>query len=123
MDEKQYKIDKMVETLVDLASTEVEKAKSRGYFSKDFAEACCEVVKVANQMESGGMGTYGNRRNDYPGYGGYGNYGTGREGYGNYEEHEGMGREGYGNTRGGYGADRNRGRGNDGYGRSGERYD
>lgn len=119
MDEKQYKIDKMVQTLVDLASTEVEKAKARGYFSKDFAEACCEVVKVANEMEQGGMGKYGNRRNDYPGYGGYGNYETGRDGYGNYEEHEGTGREGYGNTRGGYGA---RGR-NEGYGRNGERYD
>jgi hypothetical protein len=118
MDEKQYKIDKMVNTLVDLASTEVEKAKQRGYFSKDFAEACCEVVKVANEMEQGGTGTYGNRRNDYPGYGGYGN--TGRDGYGNttrggyghYDEYE----QGTGE---GYGAD---GRKGERYGRSGERY-
>ena len=121
MDEKQYKIDKMVNTLVDLASMEVEKAKAKGYFSKDFAEACCEVVKVANQMQEGGIGgygTYGNRRNDYPGYGGYGND---RGGYGHYDEAEhGIGNEGYGNDRGGYGADRSRQ--GERYGRNGERY-
>ena len=119
MEDKQYQVDKMLETLIDLASDEVNKAKQRGYFGKDFVEAAGIVISLANEKQgTGGYGTYGNRRNDYPGYGGYGNYGRGnaeygREGgYGHYDdEHY---EEGTGASR--------RGRGNEGYGRSGERY-
>lgn len=41
------KVDKMLTTLVDLANTEIEKANQRGYFSKDFAEACGIVISLA----------------------------------------------------------------------------
>lgn len=40
-------VDKMLEDLVQLASTETTKAKQRGYFSKDFAEACGIVISLA----------------------------------------------------------------------------
>lgn len=130
MEEKQYEVDKMLNTLIDLASTEVDKAKQRGYFGKDFVEAATMVIALAKNEEKGGQGgyggygTYGNRRNDYPGYGGYGNsrgYGDGRgygegRGYGNdggYGEHQ----EDYDEEYRGTGASRGR-RG----GRSGERY-
>lgn len=41
------KVDKMLSTLVDLASAETEKASQRGYFSKDFAEACGIIISLA----------------------------------------------------------------------------
>ena len=41
------KVDKMLKELVDLASNEAEKATARGYFSKDFAEACGIVISLA----------------------------------------------------------------------------
>ena len=41
------KVDQMLEDLVELASTEATKAKQRGYFSKDFAEACGIVISLA----------------------------------------------------------------------------
>lgn len=123
MDDKSYEVDKMLDTLIDMAKDEVDKAKQKGYFGKDIVEAATMVIALAKDKYSGGMGTYGNRRNDYPGYGGYGNYrsGYGNSGYGNYD------RNGYGNHEGyeqenyneGTGASRN---GRQGYGRSGERY-
>ena len=127
MEDKQFQVDKMLDTLIDLASDEVNKAKQRGYFGKDFVEAAGIVISLANEKKgTGGYGTYGNRRNDYPGYGGYGNYGRGNSGYG-------RGNTGYGND-GGYGhydeeegygestSPSRRGRNNEGYGRNGERY-
>ena len=127
MEDKTYEVDKMLNTLIDLAKEEVDKAKQRGYFGKDIVEPATMVIALANEKYGmGGYGTYGNRRNDYPGYGaygrgnyGYGNYGYGNQGgygneggYGNHEEYE---QEGYGN---GTGASRRGER----YGRSGERY-
>jgi hypothetical protein len=121
MEDKSYEVDKMLNTLIDLAGTEVEKAKQRGYFGKDFVEAATMVIGLANDKYSGGMGrggygTYGNRRNDYPGYGNYRGYGDGRSGYGEnhggYGENEGYPEDGTGEY----------GRGRKGYGRSGERY-
>ena len=121
MKDRSYDVDNMLDTLIDLAKDEVDKAKQKGYFGKDIVEAATMVIALAKE---GGTGTYGNRRNDYPGYGGYGNYGRGNQGYGNqngygnesgyghYEEYE---QEGYGN---GTGASRRGER----YGRSGERY-
>lgn len=41
------KVDEMLKDLVDLASTETTKAKQRGYFSKDFAEACGVIISLA----------------------------------------------------------------------------
>ena len=41
------KADKILENLVELAHTESEKAKSRGFFSKDLAEACGLIVSLA----------------------------------------------------------------------------
>lgn len=41
------KVDKMLEDLVDLASEEATKAKARGYFSKDFAEALGIVISLS----------------------------------------------------------------------------
>ena len=123
MEDKQYQVDKMLDTLIDLASDEVNKAKQRGYFGKDFVEAAGIVISLANEKQgTGGYGTYGNRRNDYPGYGGYGRgnagYGRGNSGYGNDSGYGHYEEEGYGE---GTGASR-RGRGNEGYGRNGERY-
>lgn len=127
MEDKSYEVDKMLNTLIDLASAEVDKAKQRGYFGKDFVEAATMVIKVANDKQSGGMGnyggygTYGNRRNDYPGYGNYRGYGEGRgdgrgygesRGYGEHDEQSGYPEEGTGEY----------GRRGKGYGRSGERY-
>ena len=122
MEDKSYEVDKMLNTLIDMAGTEVEKAKSRGYFGKDFVEAATMVIALAKNDQMGGQGgygTYGNRRNDYPGYGGYGNsrgYGESR-GYGNdrgygehYEDYEDEEYRGTGASRGRRG------------GRSGERY-
>lgn len=104
MEDKSYELDKMLMTLVDLAKDEVDKAKQRGYFGKDIVEPATMVIALAKEnMGTGGYGTYGNRRNDYPGYG---NYGRGNYGRGNY--HSGYGAddyeedydEGSGNTRG-----------------------
>lgn len=129
MEDKQYQIDKMLETLIDLASNEVEKAKQRGYFGKDFVEAATMVIKVANDKQSGGTGnyggygTYGNRRNDYPGYGNYRGYGENR-GYGDgYGENRGNGRGHY-DEEGNYAEEGTGeyGRRGKGYGRTGERY-
>ena len=120
MEDKQYQVDKMLDTLIDLASDEVNKAKQRGYFGKDFVEAAGIVISLANEKQ--GTGGYGTPR----GYGnynrkGYGNYeGYGRDGYGGYDTHEGYGNnEGYEGT-----GEYSRGRGGKGerYGRSGERY-
>ena len=126
MEDKQFQVDKMLDTLIDLASDEVSKAKQRGYFGKDFVEAAGIVISLANEKKgTGGYGTYGNRRNDYPGHGGYGNYDRNHSGYG--RENTGYGNEGgYGHYddehyEEGTGASR-RGRGNEGYGRNGERY-
>lgn len=126
MDDKSYEVDKMLMTLVDLAKDEVDKAKQRGYFGKDIVEPATMVIALAKEnMGTGGYGTYGNRRNDYPGYGagygnsgsnggyGRGNYGTGNYGYGTHEE---FGNEEFGGT----GA--SRGRQGERYGRNGERY-
>lgn len=119
MEDKSYEVDKMLDTLIDLAGTEVEKAKQRGYFGKDFVEAATMVIALAKNEQMGGTGnyrgygTYGNRRNDYPGYGGYGadgGYGNDR-GYG--EHHEEYGEDEY------RGTGSPRGRRN---GRGGERY-
>lgn len=41
------KVDSMLEKLVDLASDETNKASQRGYFSKDFAEACGIIISLA----------------------------------------------------------------------------
>lgn len=41
------KVDKMLEDLIELSSTETTKARDRGYFSKDFAEACGIVISLA----------------------------------------------------------------------------
>lgn len=41
------KVDKMLQDLIDLASDETTKAKNRGYFSKEFAEACGIVISLA----------------------------------------------------------------------------
>lgn len=41
------KVDKMLENLVTLASNETEKAITRGYFSKDLAEACGVIISLA----------------------------------------------------------------------------
>jgi len=115
MEDKSYEVDKMLMTLVDLAKDEVDKAKQRGYFGKDIVEPATMVIALAKEnMGTGGYGTYGNRRNDYPGYGNYGrgNSGYGNQGYGHYEdEYE----EGTGNSR--------NVRRSGGYGRGGERYD
>lgn len=122
MEDKSYEVDKMLMTLVDLAKDEVDKAKQRGYFGKDIVEPATMVIALAKEnMGTGGYGTYGNRRNDYPGYGNYGrgNYGRGNsggygnQGYGHYEDE--YDEEGTGNSRGV--------RRSGGYGRSGERYD
>ncbi len=74
MEDKNYEIDKMLMTLIDLAKEEVDKAKQRGYFGKDIVEPAVKVIELAKCYGTGGYGTYGNGRNDYPGYGGYGNY-------------------------------------------------
>ena len=119
MEDKQYQVDKMLETLIDLASDEVNKAKQRGYFGKDFVEAAGIVISLANEKKgTGGYGTYGNRRNDYPGYGGYGNYRRGNSGYGNDGGYGHYDEESYGESTN---ASR-RNRSNEGYGRSEERY-
>lgn len=124
MDDKQYQVDKMLNTLVELASTETEKAKQRGYFGKDFVEAAGIVISLVNDKQ--GMGGYGASRSyGNTGYGnsGYGNSEYGRGGYGGYDTHEG-----YGNTEryegtGEYERERGgRGRQGERYGRSGERY-
>lgn len=134
MEDKSYEVDKMLNTLIDLAGTEVEKAKSRGYFGKDFVEAATMVIALAKNDQMGGKGEYrggrgyggyGNRRNDYPGYG---EYGSGR-GYGNdggYGNDQGYGEgRGYGQHQGEYGEEEYRGTGSPrgrGNGRGGERY-
>lgn len=41
------KADEILNCLIDLAHTEATKAKERGYFSKEFAEACGIVVSLA----------------------------------------------------------------------------
>lgn len=41
------KADKILENLVDLAYNESLKVREKGYFSKDFAEACGIVVSLA----------------------------------------------------------------------------
>lgn len=41
------KVDQMLTDLIDLASTETTKAKQKGYFSKEFAEACGIVISLA----------------------------------------------------------------------------
>lgn len=41
------KVDKILENLVDLAYQETLKVNQKGYFSKDFAEACGIVVSLA----------------------------------------------------------------------------
>ena len=117
MEDKQYEVDKMLNTLIDLAKEEVDKAKQRGYFGKEIVEPATMVIALAKEKYGmGGYGTYGNRRNDYPGYGNYGNergYGNYDRGYGHYDEEE--------NYEGGTGASRG-GRKGERYGRSGERY-
>lgn len=109
MEDKSYEVEKMLNTLIDLAKEEVDKAKQRGYFGKEIVEPATMVIALAKE---GGMGSYGNHRNDYPGYGNYGtgNY-NGRGGYG-YGAHDEFGGDNYGtgNARG------------ERYGRNGERY-
>ena len=121
MEDQSFKIDRMIETLVELASNEVEKAKARNYFSKDLAEACCYVAKMAKGQEEGygDDGGYGN----YNGRGNYGGYGNDRRGYGashgGYDTHQGYGNEeNYREENYGTGANRKGER----YGRNGERY-
>ena len=46
MTEKE-KVDKALINLVDLAYTETEKAKTKGFFSKDLAEACGVIISLA----------------------------------------------------------------------------
>ena len=127
MEDKQYQVDKMLDTLVELASNETEKAKQRGYFGKDFVEAAGIVISLVNDKQ--GVGGYGNSRGygnyDRRGYGnsGYGNSNYDRGGYGGYDTHEGYGNsESYEGT--GEYERRRGGRGTQGerYGRSGERY-
>lgn len=115
MDEKSYKVDEMINSLVDLASEEVRKAKQKGYFGKDLAESVCCVIKAANSSgemgtnEFGSRGEYGNRSE-------YGNrnseYSHGGE-YGHYDEDYEMGE---------YGARGNRSGRGQRYGRTGQRY-
>ena len=104
MDEKTYKMDEMVNSMIELASEEVRKAKQKGYFGKDLAESVCYVVKMAS-MSSGEMGRGYDRE-----YGEYGNGEYGRrdrdEEYGNYDRNDGE-----------YGARRGQR-----YGRTGQRY-
>lgn len=47
MDEKIKKVDEILENLIELAHNESSKAKQRGYFSKDLAEACGVIVSLA----------------------------------------------------------------------------
>lgn len=124
MEDKTYKVDKMMDTLIELASNEVEKAKQRGYFGKDFVEAACEVIELEKKFgeEMYGYGNY-DRRGGYgtPGYDTHRGYGNTR-GYG---DARGYGDGGYGNdSEENYGTgDYNRsGRKGERYGRSGERY-
>lgn len=116
MEDKAYEVDKMLNTLIDLAKEEVDKAKQKGYFGKEIVEPATMIIALANEKYgSGGYGTYGNRRNDYPGYGGYGqNQGMGNYGRGNYS---GYGQDEYEEQyEGGTGAMRGNRRG---YGRNG----
>ena len=53
MTEKE-KVDNTLKNLVDLAYSETEKAKTKGFFSKDLAEACGVIISLA----------YGRWRND-----------------------------------------------------------
>ena len=46
MDELE-KVDKTLANLVELAYSESEKAKSKGFFSKDLAEACGVIISLA----------------------------------------------------------------------------
>ena len=100
MEDKSYEVDKMLNTLIDLAKEEVDKAKSRGYFGKDVVEPVAMIIELAHKKSgTGGYGTYGNGRNDYPGYGNYnygrGNYGYGHDDYGEeYEDGTGTMRDG-----------------------------
>ena len=41
------KTDEMLGMLVELAHNEVSKAKSKGFFSKDLAEACGVIISLA----------------------------------------------------------------------------
>lgn len=41
------KVDKLLEDLVDLSCEEMAKTNQRGYFSKDFVEACGIVISLA----------------------------------------------------------------------------
>ena len=107
MEDNSYKVEEMINSLVDLASQEVQKAKQRGYFGKDLAESVCYVVKMANSN----MGESGRHYGEY-GNGEYGEYG----GYDEYGEHGNNRRAGeYGNARGNYGRGER-------YGKSGQRY-
>lgn len=46
------KIDAMLKDLVELAYNETTKAKQRGYFSKDFAEACGIIISLGYERWS-----------------------------------------------------------------------
>lgn len=41
------KVDEILESLVQLAYDETNKAKEKGYFSKDFVEACGIIISLA----------------------------------------------------------------------------
>lgn len=41
------KVDNILTNLVELANIESNKARDRGYFSKEFAEACGIVISLA----------------------------------------------------------------------------
>lgn len=43
----QDKVDKILENLIDMAYEESNKVMQKGYFSKDFVEACGIVISLA----------------------------------------------------------------------------
>ena len=45
--ETMEKVDNTLKNLVELANTETEKAKAKGFFSRDLAEACGVIISLA----------------------------------------------------------------------------
>lgn len=47
MEEELKKTDEILNNLIELAHTESVKAKAKGFFSKDLAEACGVIISLA----------------------------------------------------------------------------
>ena len=47
MEEELKKTDEILNNLIELAYTESTKAKAKGFFSKDLAEACGVIISLA----------------------------------------------------------------------------